>query len=48
MDNRLRNDYKAVTSDIHFDMATFLKWFDYDKLAGMDGYREKIYRERNI
>jgi len=44
MDNRLANDYQKQTSDIHFDMSNYLKYFDYYKLANIDGYTEKIIK----
>ena len=40
LDNRLSNTYMKVASDIHFDMASYLAYFDYDKLVKLNNYVE--------
>lgn len=41
LDNRLSNNYLKVASDIHFDTAAYLAYFDYEKLVLLKDYTAK-------
>lgn len=43
LDNRLSSNYRhaSATTDIHFDMPSFLAYFSYEKLSLVKDYENK-------